>query len=175
MNEERRKQIYLALVQAVERLRKTALEPPEPEAALGPLGETLYWIVLLDQWYWDLSNNTAPRISYTDVRDHPKSAGRAVYGHRFAQNQLKHYYVLRLPKGEGGFSFPRTFPFTMHPHYLVWRPLDEILTPGQDRVESGADQYEQYLQGKQVGETIAEVLRFFQTEAMRWYSHLPTP
>ncbi len=61
----------------------------------------------------------------------------------------------------------------MESAFLAWKPLDAILDPGQPRDKDGAPQYQEYMAGRPVGQTISDVVDFFQAEAPSWYGSLP--
>ena len=152
VNRQRLAHLRKAAAAAILRLEAVELDP---EAAFGPLGESLTWICAQDE----LLEREVPTDSSHRSSD---STGKSLLGLRFARNHLIHgVNVSTVAQFDGGAVLARAIlPIVLGaPPCLRWIPASDLPSlskpqPTQERA------YELLLQGKAILPTLREAQAF---------------
>jgi hypothetical protein len=125
------------------------------------LGETLWWIFALDEYYRNLYKEV--REVYERFRDGNKN-GCVISGLRLARNRVGHGLALMLedPSGRSVFDVPQNTEGAIIIDQLMWRALDDL--PEVDEAHKRPAQenaYRRYLEGNAARYPLRRAGRFF--------------
>lgn len=143
---------------ASERFRQT-IANGEVSLWYAALGETLWWIVGLDDHYRRLGD----KASYIDFQE-KDGDGRTVLGLRYARNFVGHQLTLMLYDPSGASLFASTRDARVTLFQPVWRPSAHLPLSGekQDREKQDRQRrcYDQYLADQPVRFAIRRARKF---------------
>ena len=133
---------------------------PDEMDVFGTLTEALWWTTAVDEGFEDLDGD-----GYKSERE-AEWLGRHLVGLRHARNQAGHQRAFMV-RSEGGLTFPVTFPLTIPPMRVVWRPVEELPPPSPDHdgkiAKARREQYATLLVGRPVAESL--------NHAAAWFAH----
>jgi hypothetical protein len=129
----------------------------------GPLAESLLWVVILNDTFWD-DNESAYRRSRSSDPD-----GRIIEGLRYARHRLVHdirVYGLHGVIYYGG-AFDQSFSsdFDIGTPKWEWREIS-LLAPAEKT--EGEDIYQESLQGEDVEESLNKAANFLRRYRSGW-------
>lgn len=157
---ERLRRTEYALKFAHERLIRAFSVPNNENNMYATLGETLLWVIAINDWHMEFNKRD---YSYSQKQD---TRGDLIFGLRHAYNMVKHnmnFIELHKTEAVPEFAFP-VFepPVTFCLIKVLWKDIRNI--PCERRYENQKQNYIEYLQGKEVLETINQAIDFLLEE-----------
>ncbi|MGG3943360.1 hypothetical protein ABEV54_18195 [Peribacillus psychrosaccharolyticus] len=148
------KRNYMALLMAKKRLDKSLEDRIKDDEIYASIGEVLLWLCTTDLW---LEGN---KKDYKTNRS--KEKGSLISGLKHAYNCMKHNMTFfQIHESKGGLEFPLEFPLEILEIELIWTNSGWI----QDaRYANQIKNYEEYLEGKNIKETIEDAMYFLSSE-----------
>jgi hypothetical protein len=137
-----------------------------PEQRFAPLAETLMWLVILNDAFWEDNEN-----AYKSHRD-ADSEGQLIEGLRYARHRLVHdirVYGMHGVIYRGGDFSPADFDhrdFYVGRPVWTWRKVDE-LDPAENT--NGEAVYRERLEGREVLPILKEALGYLEKYRTVWH------
>lgn len=158
----------LALAAFEQACDRFTVERHSVEAAYAPAGEALFWIIVCDDGYESILDQTVYRKTRNADVD-----GGLIVGIRWARNRMTHQRALVFEKHDGtelgtwvlGLGALGTMD------HMKWAAADAI---PRGRGDFGRDVYENRMQGVAVSETIEACRRWFSSEPLSRLSRAGT-
>lgn len=127
----------------------------EPDRAFAVIGETLWWICVLDEML-----RTKNQSAYEDGRPKDERASSLLLGMRYARNCIAHSVdVLEYIEPT---AVLRTIWASQYQASWRWRQLPPVQ---EKRGRTGEEEYERVVAGYDVKQTLVEALTFLRSSA----------
>lgn len=149
---------HYALEKAIKRLN-ASIDKNDEQEIYAATGETLLWVLTTEEWHKKHNEGYKQRKKQNQN-------GLILFGLLHAYNSVKHNMnFIQIHKKEGGFQFPMEFPLDISPITVNWTKAGNILDEGWPVQK---ENYEKYIQGKEVLETIQLAMEFLKSESEKY-------